>query len=219
MTMSIEVILADDHAIVRDGIKALVARKGEDITVIGEASNGKEVLELAKSNPADVYVIDAAMPILNGIETIERLKKIDKNCKIIILSMHDDRNFVEKALKYGANGYILKESATDEIIHAIREVYADKFFLSPKISRFIVDGFLGKRYTNEHDKEVVDLTKREKEILQLIAEGFTNKEIAVQLKLSLNTVHVHRNNIMKKLDIHRQADLVRYALKEGLSHL
>jgi len=217
--MSIEVILADDHAIVRDGIKALVARKGEDIKIIGEASNGKEVLELAGSNPADVYVIDAAMPILNGIETIERLKKIDKNCKIIILSMHDDRNFVEKALKYGANGYILKESATDEIIHAIREVYADKFFLSPKISRFIVDGFLGKRYINENDKDVVDLTKREKEILQLIAEGFTNKEIAVQLKLSLNTVHVHRNNIMKKLDIHRQADLVRYALKEGISHL
>ncbi len=217
--MSIEVILADDHAIVRDGIKALVARKGEDIKIIGEASNGKEVLELAGSNPADVYVIDAAMPILNGIETIERLRKIDKNCKIIILSMHDDRNFVEKALKYGANGYILKESATDEIIHAIREVYADKFFLSPKISRFIVDGFLGKRYINENGKDIVDLTKREKEILQLIAEGFTNKEIAVQLDLSLNTVHVHRNNIMKKLDIHRQADLVRYALKEGISHL
>ena len=217
--MNIEVILADDHAIVRDGIKALVARKGEDIKIIGEASNGKEVLELAMSNPADVYVIDAAMPILNGIETIERLRKIDKNCKIIILSMHDDRSFVEKALKYGANGYILKESATDEIIHAIREVYTDKFFLSPKISRFIVDGFLGKRYTKEQGRDVVDLTKREKEILQLIAEGFTNKEIAIQLKLSLNTVHVHRNNIMKKLDIHRQADLVRYALKEGLSHL
>ena len=217
--MSIEVILADDHAVVRDGIKAVVERKGQDIKIVGEASNGKEVLEMAKSKPADVYVLDVAMPILNGIETTERLRKIDKNCKIIILSVHDDRSFVEKALKYGAHGYILKESATEEIIQAIREVYTDKYFLSPKISKFIVDGYLGKRYHYEPNKNVIDLTKREREILQLIAEGFTNKEIATQLKLSLNTVHVHRNNLMKKLGIHRQADLVRYALKEGITHL
>ncbi len=217
--MSIEVILADDHAVVRDGIKAIVERKGKDIRVIGEASNGKEVLEMARNSPADVYVLDAAMPILNGIETIGRLRKMDQRCKIIILSMYDDRTFVEKALKYGASGYILKETASEEIIHAIREVYKDQYYLSPKISKYIVKGFLGKRYHYEQNKKEGDLTKREREILQLISEGFTNKEIAIHLDLSLNTVHVHRNNIMNKLDIHKQADLIRYALKEGISHL
>ncbi len=217
--MSIEVILADDHAVVRDGIKAIVERKGEDITIIGEASNGKEVLELAKSTPADVYVLDIAMPLLNGIETTARLRKMDPQCKIIILSMLDDRTFVEKAFKYGANGYILKETASEEIVHAIREVSTNKYFLSPKISKFVVDGFLGKKYPEDQKKKQFDLTKREREILQLIAEGFTNKEIAKHLDLAFNTVHVHRNNIMKKLNIHKQADLVRYALKEGISHL
>jgi DNA-binding NarL/FixJ family response regulator len=217
--MSIEVILADDHAVVRDGIKAIVERKGEGITIIGEASNGKEVLELAKSTPADVYVLDIAMPLLNGIETTARLRKMDPQCKIIILSMLDDRTFVEKAFKYGANGYILKETASEEIVHAIREVSINKYFLSPKISKFVVDGFLGKKYPEDQKKKQFDLTKREREILQLIAEGFTNKEIAEHLDLAFNTVHVHRNNIMKKLNIHKQADLVRYALKEGISHL
>jgi DNA-binding NarL/FixJ family response regulator len=217
--MSIEVILADDHAVVIDGIKAVVDRKGEDIEIIGEATNGKEVLEMAKHSPADVYVLDVAMPILNGIETTERLRKMDQKCKIIILSMYDDKTFVEKAFKYGANGYILKETATEEIIRAIREVCMDQYYLSPKISKFVIKGFLGKRYYYEQKKQEGALTKREREILQLIAEGFTNKEIAIHLKLSLNTVHVHRNNIMSKLDIHKQADLIRYALKEGISHL
>jgi DNA-binding NarL/FixJ family response regulator len=217
--MSIEVILADDHAVVIDGIKAVVDRKGQDIKIIGEAMNGKEVLEIAKNSPADVYVLDVAMPILNGIETTERLRKMDQKCKIIILSMYDDRTFVEKALGYGANGYILKETATEEIIRAIREVYMDQYYLSPKISKFVVKGFLDKQYHDEQKKQEGALTKREREILQLIAEGFTNKEIAKQLDLSLNTVHVHRNHIMKKLDIHKNADLVRYAIKEGIIHL
>ena len=217
--MSIEVILADDHAVVKDGIKAFFEKKAEDIKIIGEASNGEELLELAKKNPADVYIIDIAMPILDGIETIERLKEIDSKCKIIVLSMHDDKAFVEKALRYGANGYILKEEAAEEIIRAIREVYRNKCFLSPKVSKFVVDGFLGKRNHYEQTKKEFDLTKREKEILHLIVEGFTNKEIAVKLNIALNTVLVHRSNIMKKLDIHKEADLVRYALKEGTSPL
>jgi DNA-binding NarL/FixJ family response regulator len=216
--MSIEVILADDHDVVRDGIKAIVDRKGDDIKIIGGASNGREVLEMARNNPADVYVLDIAMPILNGIETAERLREMDRKCKIIILSMYDDRTFVEKALRYGIKGYLLKETASEEIIHAIHEVYMDRYYLSPKISNFVVQGFLGKKYSYKQ-YESVNLTKREREILQLIAEGFTNKEIAIQLNLALNTVHVHRNNIMQKLDIHKQADLIRYALKEGISHL
>ena len=217
--MSIEVILADDHTVVRDGIKAVVDKKGKGIKIIGEASNGKEVLKMARNKPADVYLLDIAMPILNGIETTERLRKMDKKCKIIILSMYDDGTLVEKALKYGANGYIVKETATDEIIHAIHEVYKDRFFLSPKVSKFVVKGFLGKRYHYGRRKNVVELSRREREILQLIAEGFTNKEISIQLHLSFGTVQIHRSNIMRKIGVHRQADLIRYALKEGIAHL
>jgi len=217
--MSIEVILADDHTVVRDGIKAVVDKKGKGIKIIGEASNGKEVLKMARNKPADVYLLDIAMPILNGIETTERLRKMDKKCKIIILSMYDDGTLVEKALQYGANGYIVKETATDEIIHAIHEVYKDRFFLSPKVSKFVVKGFLGKRYHYGRRKNVVELSRREREILQLIAEGFTNKEISIQLHLSFGTVQIHRSNIMRKIGVHRQADLIRYALKEGIAHL
>ena len=217
--MSIEVVIADDHAVVRDGIKAVVERMAKDIKVIGEGANGNEVLEMAKKRRADVYVIDIAMPILNGIETVDRLMKMDPGSKVIILSMHDNRTFVEKALKYGAMGYVLKENAAEEIVRAIHEVYMGKFFLSPKISRFIVNGFFGRRGHYKQYHEVVDLTRRERQILQLIAEGWTGRKIAGQLNLSLNTVHVHRKNIMRKLDIHNQAGLIRYAFKEGISQL
>jgi DNA-binding NarL/FixJ family response regulator len=217
--MSIEVLLADDHVIVRDGIRAVVEKKGKDIKVIGEASDGRAVLEMAKKNPADVYIIDISMPVLNGIETARKLLKKDPKSKIVILSMHDDRAFVEKAIKCGVKGYILKENATEEILHAIREVYIGRFFLSPKISKYIIQDFLDMRHPREGAGKVINLTEREREILQLIAEGFTNKEIAVKLNISLDTAHVHRNNIMQKLDIHNQAGLIRYALKEGISQL
>jgi DNA-binding NarL/FixJ family response regulator len=147
--MSIEVILADDHVVVRDGIKAVVERKGKDIKVIGEASDGHEVLEMAKRNPADVYIIDISMPILNGIETARKLLKKDPKSRIVILSMHDDRTFVEKAIECGVKGYILKENATEEILQAIREVYIGRFFLSPKISKYIIQDFLDMKHLNE----------------------------------------------------------------------
>jgi len=217
--MSIEVIIADDHVVVRDGIKAIVERKGDDIKIIGEASNGIEVLEMAENNPADVYVLDISMPILNGIETAARLGKMDTPCKIIILTMYDDRNLVDKALRYGVHGYITKETATEEIIKAIHDVYMGRFFLSPQISKFVVRGFLGERNGIDQNNNVIKLTRREREILQLIAEGFTTKEIAIQLNIAIDTVHAHRSNIMQKLDIHKQAGLIRYALKEGISYL
>ncbi|TES94450.1 MAG: response regulator transcription factor [Candidatus Cloacimonadota bacterium] len=217
--MIIRVILADDHPVVRDGIKSIVDRRGTNIEIIGEVSNGKELLEMAKENPADVYVIDITMPILNGLETTKRLIKMEPRSKVIILSIHDSRIFVEKALESGAKGYVLKEDTTEDVIHAIQEVYSGRFFLSPGVSKFVVHGFLGKIHGYKRYKKIVNITKREREILQLIAEGFTNKEIASKLKRSLNTVHVHRNNIMQKLDIHKQADLIRFAIKEGISKL
>lgn len=217
--MIIKVLLADDHPVVRDGLRSTIDKMGGDIKIIGEASNGNEVLEIAKKNLVDIYILDISMPILNGIETANRLIKMDPKSKIIILSIHDSRIFVEKALKSGARGYILKESATEEVIQAIREVYIGRFFLSPAISKFVVHGFLDKMHHYKRHEKVIYLTAREQEILQLIAESFTNKEIAIKLNLSLNTVHVHRKNIMQKLDIHKQADLIRYAIKEGISKL
>ena len=215
--MSIKVILGDDHPVVRDGIRAVLNRKAKDIEIIGEAANGREVLKIAQNRPADIYVLDVSMPVLNGIETAERLMRMDPKSKIIMLSIHDEKTFVERSLESGAQGYVLKESATEELIQAIREINQGKYFLSPGVSKFIVQEFLGKRQHYGRQKKIVTLTRREKGILQLIGEGLTNKEIAGQLKISLNTVHVHRNNIMDKLDIHRQANLIRYALKEGIS--
>ena len=217
--MSIKVILADDHAVVRDGIRAILERRDKDIRIIGEAANGTEVLKLAKATPADVYVLDISMPLLNGVETTDRLLQMNPRSKVIILSMHDDRAFVERALACGAKGYVTKESAAEELIHAIREVHRDRFFLSPPISRFVVQGFLRRRQAPASQPPEGELTRREREVLQLIAEGFSNKEIARQLSLSLNTVHVHRNNLMRKLDLHKQADLIRYAVNAGLSSL
>lgn len=212
-------MLADDHAVVRDGIKAIVAKRGEDIEVVGEAGDGRELLALAETTPADIYVIDISMPNLNGLEATERLLKRNAKARVIILSMHDDRAFVEKALKVGAKGYILKESAPEELIHAIREVWMDRFFLSPKISKYVVQGFLGADHLRNRHQRITNLTDREKEILRLISEGSTAKEIARKLCISANTVGAHRNNIMRKLDIHKQAELIRYTLKEGISSL
>jgi two-component system, NarL family, response regulator NreC len=211
--MKIKVILADDHSIVRDGIKAIIEKKGENIEIIGEAVNGNEVLKIAKKNPADIYILDISMPLLNGIETTCQLIKGNPESKVIILSMHDDRSYVEKALQSGAKGYILKETATDEIISAIRSVHMGRYYLTPKISSFVIEGFLG---TIADKNNASGLSSREKSILQMMAEGLSSKEIAEKLELSLHTVHAHRNNIMNKLKMHRQADLIRFAIKEGM---
>ena len=217
--MSIKVILADDHPVIREGIKAVVTAKDKDIEIIGEATNGKEVLEMADNRPADVYMLDISMSVLNGIETARRLIQIDPRSRIIILSIHDERTFVERALECGARGYILKESASEEVVNAIREVNQGRYFLSPGISKFVVQGFLERRYDHRQYKKFASLTRREREIVQLIGEGLTNKEIAGKLRISLNTVNVHQKNIMAKLNIHRKANLIRYALKEGISKL
>jgi DNA-binding NarL/FixJ family response regulator len=217
--VSIKLLLADDHPVVREGIRLAIERAAADIEIVSEASNGKEVLEFARKNPVDVYILDISMPILNGIETTVKLIKMNPNNRIIILSIHDSRSFVEKALYCGARGYLLKVNAVDDVIHAIHEVHRGRFFLSSSISKYIVNGFLSDLHKREINENLVHLTEREREVLQLIAEGFTNKEIASNLNLALNTVHVHRKNIMQKLDIHKHAGLIRYAIKEGIIKL
>ncbi|MGM0608794.1 MAG: response regulator [Candidatus Muiribacteriota bacterium] len=212
----IKVLLADDHEVVRAGIKSVIERK--KIKVIAEASNGEEVLQIASQNQPDIYIIDVSMPVLNGIETSRQLLKKKPGTRIIILSMHDDKSFVQKAFKYGVKGYILKESAVEEIYKAINEVYSGNFYLSPKISHYIISGFLWNNMTDDEKKDSL-FTTREREILQMIAEGMTSREIADKLCLSINTVQVHRKNIMRKSGANKQTDLVRVAIKEGLIKL
>ncbi|MDY3911493.1 MAG: response regulator transcription factor [Elusimicrobiaceae bacterium] len=215
--MSIKIVLADDHAIVRQGVRAVLEKLGKNMEVVAEIANGKDLVDYAAKTPADVYVVDISMPLLNGIEATERIVKNDPEAKVVMLSMYDDRVSVEKSLKAGAKGFIVKVSTADEIVDAIEEIAAGRFYLCSKVSKYIVKGFLGK--TSARKRDSTGLTPKEKEVLQLIAEGYSSKQIAKTFNLSLNTIHVHRNNIMKKLGIHKQAELVRFALKEGIAQL
>ena len=216
--MAIEVILVDDHSIVRQGIRSVISQD-PGISVVGEASDGKEAVKLAKEKSPDIVIMDITLPLLNGLEASHQILKQNKNIKILILSMHDNRVFIENALGYGVKGYILKDSAADEIVKAIREVNEGRYFLSSKISSFVVQDYVAKKKKKMKLRSISILTDREREILQLIAEGLNNKEISQKLRLALKTVLVHRNNIMRKLEIHNQAQLIRFALKEGITSL
>ena len=217
--MKRKIVLADDHAIVRNGVRAVLEKLGKNMEIVAEISNGKDLVEYAQQygTNVDVYVVDISMPVLNGIEATERIVKRNPEAKVVMLSMYDDRVSVEKSLKAGAKGFIVKVSTADEIVDAIEEVAAGRFYLCSKVSKYIVQGFLGK--TSARKRDATGLTPKEKEVLQLIAEGYSSKQIAKSFNLSLNTIHVHRNNIMKKLGIHKQAELVRYAIKEGIAQL
>lgn len=215
--MAIEVMLVDDHPIVRQGIKSILSQE-PDIKIIAEASDGNEAIRLAKVKNPDVIVLDIALPHMNGLEASYHILKQNKDVKILILSMHETRAFIEKALSYGVKGYLLKEDAPDEIVLAIREVYKGKFYLGSKISDFVVHEYVSKK-KGVQLKSLSILTPRERELLQLIAEGLNSKDIAQKLNLSVKTVLVHRNNIMQKLDMHTQAQLIRFALKEGIISL
>ena len=212
-----KIVLADDHAIVRTGVRTVLERLGKGMEVAAEIDNGKDLVNYAKTHPTDIYIVDISMPVLNGIEAVEQMVKQNPAVKIVMLSMYDDRISVEKSLKAGAKGFIVKVCAADEIVDAIEEVCAGRFYLCSKVSKYIVQGFLGKTASRKRDSS--GLTPKEKEVLQLIAEGCSSKQIAKAFNLSLNTIHVHRNNIMKKLGIHKQTELVRFAIKEGIAQL
>ncbi len=211
--MPINVIIADDHAIVREGIRALLEKIGRDIVIRGEASDGKEALELAKKKPADVYVLDAAMPRLNGLEAASRLLLEDRKAKVILLTMHNDPGMVRRAMEAGVRGYVLKENTSEDLVKAIRAVSKGGTYFSVSAPRGPAGG------AGKDGADASRLTPKEREIVQLIAEGLADKEISRRLKISANTVHAHRNNIARKLDIHKQTDLVRFAIREKIAIL
>ncbi len=216
--MSIRLILADDHAVVRDGLKAILERNAPHVEIVAEAATGTELLEAAAAHPADILLVDISMPHLNGLEACRRLAKSRRGARVIILSMYDDRTLLEKALDCGVMGYVLKENAAEEVICAIDQVHRNQFYISPKLQKYVVANTMGKERKRTSGHPIL-LTQREREVLQMIAEGESNKEIARHMKRTLNTVLSHRKSIMRKLDIHNEAMLVRYALRQGISHL
>jgi DNA-binding NarL/FixJ family response regulator len=207
------ILLADDHTLVRAGIRSL-AEKMPGVEVVGEAGNGREALELIKSNRPSIVLMDIAMAGLNGLEAAARVIKDFPGVKVIILSMHANEGFVSQALRAGASGYLLKDAATTELDLALQAVSRGETYLSPAISRQVVESYLiggGAR-----PDPLAHLTSRQREILQLIAEGKSTKEIAFTLNLSVKTVETHRAQLMDRLDIHDVPGLVRYAIRVGL---
>jgi DNA-binding NarL/FixJ family response regulator len=206
----IKVLLADDHTIVRQGLKLILSSR-PDLEVVGEAANGREVLELAEKLKPDVILMDVAMPELNGIEATRRLNQISPRTKVLALSMHKEAVYVREILKAGARGYILKDAIDTELVNAIQSVARGDGYISPAIS-----GALLSDYRQNLTDPLDLLSTREREVLQLIAEGKTNKEVATRLNLSVYTVDSHRGKIMEKLNLHSAGELVRFAVKNGL---
>jgi two-component system, NarL family, response regulator NreC len=208
---SIKILLADDHTIVRQGLKLIISAQ-EDLEVVGEAGNGREAVDMTEKLHPDMVLMDVAMPELNGIEATRRLIKADARVKVLVLSMHKEAVYVREILKAGARGYILKDAIDTELLNAIRSVAKGDGYISPAVSGALLNDFR-KDVTNP----VELLSGREREVLQLIAEGKTNKEIATKLNLSVYTVDSHRGKIMEKLNLHSTGELVRFAIKNGLA--
>ena len=214
----IRVLLADDHHLVRQALRALL-EKADGIEVVGESENGREAAKLAQRLRPDVVVLDVAMPVLNGIQAAERIRRLLLPTRVVILSMHKDDALVRRALRSGAHGYLLKSSVSEELLLAVRAAVRDEIYLSPAISRKVVEDLLTVGTTSEPVDAFDQLTQREREVLQLIAEGHTNNEIAKLLLINIKTVEKHRANLMSKLDIHDVAGLVRIAVKHKLIFL
>ena len=211
----IRVVVADDHHLVRQGIRALL-EKAEDIEVVGEAEDGQEAVELVEWLAPDVLVLDIAMPRLNGSQALGRVRALGVATQVVILSMYSEETLVRQALQNGAKGYLLKQSVAEELLLAVRAASQGEIYLSPAISGSVVAGFLTLQTDADGANPRRRLTRREREVLQLISEGHTNKAIAQILKVSAKTVEKHRANLMSKLNVHNLAGLVRAGIKHGL---
>ncbi len=209
----VSIVIADDHKIVREGLIRLLEVR-EDFTVIGEASNGEEAVALVMEKRPDIVLMDINMPKLSGIDATRQLGKAGCKSKILVLSMHESRAYVEEVLRAGASGYVVKNSASKDVHNAIDAVRSGASYLSPAITQQVVDAIA--RPGDAGPSGVSMLTEREREVLKLIAEGLSSKEIASDLGVSLKTIDSHRSNLMEKLDIHKVSGLVRFAIRAGL---
>ena len=209
----IKVLIADDHTIVREGIRSLLEAR-DDISVVGEASTGTEAIEKTETLKPDVAIIDISMPILNGLEATLRIKKSVPQCKVLVLTMHENKESVRQVLRAGASGYIVKKSAASQLFDAIHAVFKGEAFFSPSISRMLLD-----EYREEAGPIDKTLSLREREVLQLVAEGYGNREISDLLHISVKTVEGHKDNIRKKLGVQDKTGLVKYAIQQGIIHV
>jgi two-component system, NarL family, response regulator NreC len=207
--MAVRVILADDHEMVRQGLRVLLEREGFD--VVAEAPDGREAMKLCEVHRPEVAILDLAMPLLNGVDAAREIIKTNPRIKVILLTMHTEDHLILESLRAGVTGYVLKTKASGELIQALRAVCRGEMFLTQSISRTIVQAFLLK-----DDLPEKPISDRERQVLQLVAEGKTTKEIAALLGISVKTAESHRSNMMEKLDIHDTAGLVRYAVRKGI---
>jgi DNA-binding NarL/FixJ family response regulator len=210
----LRVLLADDHAIVRRGLKSLLEEAG--VEVVAEAADGLEAVRLCEEHRPDIVILDIAMPKLNGIDVAARTHKLDRPPGVIILSMHSDESYVLRALAAGARAYLLKDATDEDLLPALRAVASGRPYFSPAISALLVEDYVRRLQTRGLADSHHLLTDREKEVLQLLAEGRSNKEVATLLDLGLSTVETHRANLMQKLNLHNTAEIVLYAVRKGI---
>jgi DNA-binding NarL/FixJ family response regulator len=215
--MSIQVIIADDHKLIRQGLASLLARTDE-IVVVGQANNGREAVQLTEKHRPDLVVMDVSMPDLNGIDATRQILARSPNTRIIALSMHSDRQFVAEMFRAGARGYLLKDSAFEELANAIHKVVHDEVYLAPKLNGFKIEDYAPGQEPNRGSM-TPRLSDREREVLQLMAEGNGTKESAAKLHLSPKTVETHRQHLMDKLGMYSVAELTKFAIREGLTTL
>jgi DNA-binding NarL/FixJ family response regulator len=208
------VLLVEDHVVMRQGLKTLLADE-LDLDVVGEASDGRTALELVVELQPTVVLMDIAMPHLNGIEATRRIQHSHPEIKVVVLSMHANEEYVFQMLRAGAAGYVLKQSASTEVVAAIRKAVAGESFLSPAISRQAIDAYFQRAEARGDDQDFDLLSSREREVLQLLAEGQSNDEIAAELTISVKTVETHRTNMMRKLGVDNKIGLIRYAYRKG----
>ncbi len=213
-----KVLLVDDHVVVRQGLKALFASE-PDIEVVGEAGNGREALGCIPKLQPNVILMDISMPGLNGIEATRQIRHNHPDIKVVVLSMHTNEEYVFQVLQAGASGYVLKQSDSMEVLTAIRAALSGGSFLSPPISRTVIDDYVRRAKARGQGSDLYLLTPRQREVLQLLAEGLSNQKIAKQLNISVKTVETHRSNMMNKLDVSSKTELIKYALRKGWATL
>jgi two-component system response regulator NreC len=210
----LRVLLADDHGIVRRGLRSLLEEAG--VTVVAEAADGLDAVRLCEEHRPDTVILDVGMPKLNGIEVAARTQKLEKAPRVIILSMHSDESYILRALAAGACAYLLKDATDEDLLPAVRAVASGKRYFSPAVTALLVEDYMRRLQTRGLTDSYHLLTDREKEVLQLLAEGRSNKEVATLLDLGLSTVETHRSNLMQKLNLHNTAEIVLYAVRKGI---
>jgi DNA-binding NarL/FixJ family response regulator len=210
---NVRILLADDHAMLRDGVR-MVLEAHPGFEVVGAADNGQDAVRLAEELQPDIAVLDVAMPEINGLEATRAIREACPNTAIVILSMHEGEEYLREALRAGASGYVLKRAAAKELVGAIQAVRRGESYLDPALTRTLISDYV--RQVERSDETPDSLTDRELEVLTLVAEGMTNRQIALKLNISIKTVQTHRANLMDKLNLHDRTELVRYAIRRGL---